>query len=135
MIRGGNLHIYEVFLKREGSKLIDSLRFVRLGFDPFAFIFGILWALSNQLWFAALLQIAITVAIVLGVDHFDLATSTRYVLELGLHVWFGFAGPEFLSRSLKRRGYLSYDVVSGENTIRAEQRFLDRHTELHGIAV
>lgn len=129
------LHIYTVHVKPgKNASQAEQIRFVAEGFNWMAFLFSTLWALYHRLWLMAGFIIAANILLALGVERAGLDMLSLSVLQLGLQVWVGFHGNDFLRARLKRDGYITYAIVSGENKMRAEQRFFDRHAELlaHG---
>lgn len=123
------LRIYTVHLKPGDTTSIDQLRFVSEGFNFYAFVFNLfgisLWGLYNGMW-----RFTFLVALIYGVIYALLfqemiSIITFYVLQFGVRLWMGLVANDFLRAHLKRQGYITYALVSGENEIRAEQRFFD----------
>jgi hypothetical protein len=125
------LHIYTVHIKPERKAgQASDIRFVEEGFSWMAFVFSTLWALYNRLWLMAGLIIALNVLMMMVAETIRLDVISLSILQLGFQVWIGFHGNDFLRSALRKRGYVTYALVSGENTMRAEQRFFDRHHEM-----
>ena len=126
------LKIYTVHLKAgESATSIEQLKFVSEGFNFYAFIFTIFWALYNQLWRFFALLLGLNAALAFAVYQFNLLGDvTVNILQFGLQLWVGFAANDFMRAHLKRKGYITYALVSGENEIRAEQRFFDNNHHL-----
>jgi hypothetical protein len=122
------LNIYTVHLKPDAKDEIERLRFISEGFNFYAFIFTIFWALYQRMWrFAAVVALLnATVAFALW-SAGELLPPTTNICQIGLQLWCGFAANDFLRAKLKRQGYITYALVSGENELRAEQRFFDQH--------
>lgn len=124
------LRIYTVHLKPgESTASIEQLRFVSEGFNFYAFIFTIFWALYNRMWRLAGLLLMLNLVVFLSTMQLELLDQqiTSSILQFGLQLWTGFSANDFMRAHLKRQGFITYALVSGENEIRAEQRFFDNN--------
>ena len=121
------LNIYSVHIRPSDIGHPDRIRFVREGFSFYGFAFGALWALYHGLWRVMFGLFAANVALGVIAEMFALDAFSLMILQLGLQCWFGFAAHDCLRRQLERKGYVMTALVSGENRMRAEQRFFDRH--------
>ena len=122
------LRIYTVHLKPDEKDEIDRLRFVSEGFNFYAFIFTIFWALYNRMWRFAGILLLLNASLALLLWEFgELGPPTQNICQIGLQLWVGFVGNDFLREKLKRDGFITYALVSGENELRAEQRFFDQN--------
>ncbi len=125
-----SLKIYTVHLKPDESDEIGRLKFVSEGFNFYAFILTIFWALYNRLWkFSAVLLLLNAVAAMILWQFDSLFPPTTNIIQIGLQLWCGFAANDFMREKLKKDGYITYAMVSGENELRAEQRFFDQNAE------
>lgn len=121
-----SLSIYTVHTDPEAEEPLASTLFVREGFNPYAFIFTVLWVLYHRMWWVFVGLMAVDLMFYL-LAHFDFVNhSVIAVCRIFVQLWFGFHANDLLRWSLGRRGYLTRDVVSGESRTRAEQRFFDR---------
>lgn len=122
------LKIYTVHLKPNASDDIERLRFVSEGFNWYAFVFTLLWALYHQMWRFLGLLMLINVAFALLLWQFGgVSAETSGICQFGLQIWCGLLANDFLRAHLRRKGYITYALVSGENEMRAEQRFFDHN--------
>ena len=122
------LKIYTVHLKPDADNDIERLRFVSEGFNLYAFFFTIFWALYMRMWRFAGVLLLLNAAVALSLWSFgEFLPPTTNICQFGLQLWSGFAANDFLRAELRRRGFITYALVSGENELRAEQRFFDRH--------
>jgi hypothetical protein len=119
------LHVYTVH-RKIGSQSPDDLRFVREGFNFFAFIFTIFWALFHRLWVPALALFIVQAMLYSAEQQGWLSALSVMVCQLAVQVITGFLANDWLRAKLKTRDFLMVDVVTGDNKIRAEQRFFDR---------
>jgi hypothetical protein len=122
------LKIYTVHLKPDESDEIERLRFVSEGFNLYAFIFHIFWALYHRMWRFAGILIGINAVLVALLWSFgEFGPPTQNICQIGIQLWVGFVANDFLRAKLKRDGFITYALVSGENELRAEQRFFDQN--------
>ena len=124
------LRIYSVHLKPDEDDEIERLKFISEGFNFYAFIFTFFWALYNRLWkFSALLLMINGFAAALLWQFDVLFPPTTNIIQIGLQLWCGWVANDFLCEKLKKDGYITYALVSGENELRAEQRFFDHNIQ------
>lgn len=128
-----HMHIYTVHVREGEIDSLDNIRFVREGFNIFAFLFTVFWALYHRCWLLALSLFAANYALVALDQAQYLSEPSIGVIQLGINAVAGLVGNDYVRASLARRGYRLVDVVTGDNRVRAEQRYFDRH--LHGPGV
>lgn len=122
------LKIYTVHLKPDADEDIERLRFVSEGFNLYAFFFTIFWALYQRMWRFAGVLLLLNAALAFGLWSIgEMLPPTTNICQLGLQLWCGYAANDFMRAHLRRQGFITYALVSGENELRAEQRFFDRH--------
>ncbi len=121
------LHIYTVHTKADASSLADSVRFVREGFSVWAFVFTMLWAIYHRAWGFALLIVAANVVLFAAAEYSGLNEPSIAVLQLLFQFWVGFEAHDALRRALRRKGYITSALTSGESEVRAQQRYFDRN--------
>lgn len=121
------LSIYTVHLRPTDIGRPDKIRFVREGLCFNAVMWGGLWALTHGLWRAALCLCALYVVLGALAHAGSLDPTSTFILALGIQLCFGFSAHDLLRTRLTRKGYVMTALVSGENRMRAEQRFFDRH--------
>ena len=122
------LRSYVVMLNPSATEPMEELEFVREGFSFFAFLFTIFWALYHRCWHFAGVILLLNLLLVLLLQYSGFLTDDAVgVIQFGIQLWVGFEANNYLQNALRRRGYITYGVVSGENQTRAYQRFLDRH--------
>jgi hypothetical protein len=121
------IHIYTVHAKR-GYQAEENLPlFVREGFNLWAFLFTLLWAFYHRLWLVSALMLGFN-AIVMMLEQREIITSiSATVLLLAMQVITGFHGNDWLRSKLKKRGFITTGIVTGDSLIRAEQRYFERH--------
>ncbi len=128
------LNMYTVHMRPEGESLSDRITFVQEGFNLYAFIFTTLWALFNRLWGLTFMMAVANMSFIMLVELLELNMLSLMLLQLGLQFWLGFHANDFIRSKLAKRGYAMSAVVSGENKIRAEQRFFDTNAHLFHAA-
>lgn len=122
------LRIYTVHLKPDKENTIEQLRFVSEGFNFYAFIFTLFWALYQRMWRFAGIILLLNAILFLATWQIEaIGPVTVRICQIGLQLWVGLVANDFMRAHLKRQGFITYALVSGENELRAEQRFFDRH--------
>lgn len=121
------LKIYTVHQKQSYDYEGGDVTFVPEGFCVMAFLFTSIWALYHRLWLAAFLLLAANVGIVAVASVVELNDIGAGILQLALQIWFGFAARDMLRARLKRDGFSTTAIVTGESQIHAERRFYDLH--------
>ncbi len=104
--------------------------FVKEGFNWYAFLFTLVWALWNRMWWVALglvgVQAALNVAIWLtGLNEFG-----QTVISLGVAILFGTLANDLYRWTLERKGFDVSSVVVGPNADEAMVRFFDHNPDL-----
>ena len=100
---------------------------VKEGFSWPAFFLSGLWALFHRMWLWA--AVLITANIFLGfiLSFSGVEPFSQGVMSFGFAVVIGYIGNDLRRRSLARRGYRSFGIVTGDNLSTAERRFLDNN--------
>lgn len=120
------LHIYTVHLKPHDPAPHETAEFIKEGFSLWAFLFTWMWALYHRMWWIAVGFVAIEGAIGLAIYEGLLGENRAGVLRLGVQVLIGMLGNDMRRWQLKKRGFITADIVSGDSDLVAEQRFFDR---------
>lgn len=118
-------HLYTVHVKPASGDAPEDIIFVREGFNFWAFLFTVFWAVFHRTWLFALVCLAWGLLLSLAGNAQIMSAFSLGVLQLGISVIFGYMANDELRESLTRRGYTQQFMTSGENKIRAEQRFFD----------
>lgn len=123
-------HIYTVHVKPAAGNKPQDIVFVREGFNIWAFVFTVLWALYHRTWLFA--AVCLAWGLVLGmISREQIFHSVSFgLLQVGISAIFGYMANDELRENLKKRGYTQEFVATGDNLIKAEQRFFDRHASL-----
>lgn len=94
----------------------------------YAFIFTVFWAIYHRMWRFALLLLLLNAGVAGALYAADvLFPPTTNICQIGLQLWVGFVANDFMRTHLQRQGFITYALVSGENELRAEQRFFDQN--------
>lgn len=124
---GRGMKIYTVHVKPGVGPTQEKPKFVREGFNLYAFMFTGLWLLSQQIWSHAILillaQFAIGVCEGLGI----LSGANAVVMLLGIQMVVGLEGNDWLRARLSRQSYVLMDVSAADSLLRAEQRYFERY--------
>lgn len=118
--------IYTVHINPSKVNALEKAIFIREGFNFFAFIFGVFWALYHQMWWLAVC-LAVVVASFAAAEEFKLLdTITLAILQLAFNLIIGYQANDLRRAALVRSGYVMSDVVVSDNELRAQQRYFDR---------
>ena len=120
------VHARPFWKVNEDDAADQSIALVREGFDWFALVFPLLWALWHRLWLVA--AVFAVSAVVLNLAVTLLAVADLYVslLSSGILIWIGFEANDLRRWSLRRSGWRELGIISGRNRNEAEWRFFDR---------
>ncbi|MCI5050115.1 MAG: DUF2628 domain-containing protein [Rickettsiales bacterium] len=124
-----SLKLYTVHVRPNDDDGGDDIRFVPEGFSFLAFFLNGFWAIYHRLWAMLAIFVVVNAAIGLGVQYLGLNPISLIIMQLGLQLWMGFEGYDFLRKRLRKDGFITSAIVSGETKARAEQRFFDSHSE------
>jgi hypothetical protein len=97
--------------------------FVRDGFYVWGFLLSVLWMLRHRLWLVALLFVALTVLIEIGLRYAGVNVGLRSLVMLALSFLVGLEGATLRRWTLALKGYMQVGVVIADNREDAEQRF------------
>lgn len=122
----GNPCIYTVHINPAEERPWESPRFVREGFNLWAFAFGAFWAFYHRLWLVALVYIAAEVGLQAVAEEMGLHPLSLAALQLGMQLIFGFLADELLRQKYRAEGYIIGDIVTGASPVAAQQRYFER---------
>ncbi len=97
--------------------------FVRDGLYVWGFLLSVLWMLRHRLWLVALLFVALTVLIEVGLRWAGVGVALRSLVTLALCFLVGLEGATLRRWTLALKGYTPAGVVIADNREEAEQRF------------
>lgn len=118
--------IYTVHINPSKTNALEKAVFIREGFNFFAFIFGVFWALYHRMWWLAIC-LAVVVAFFGAAEELKwLDTITLAILQLAFNLIIGYQANDLRRAELSRRGYIMSDVVVSDNELCAQQRYFDR---------
>lgn len=122
-----NLHIYTVHVKPGYRPGEDEPLFIREGFNIWGFLFTLMWAFYQRLWLIGSIILTFNICVGLLRSHGFITEGSSFVILLGSQAFIGFQGNDWIRDRLKRQNYITAGIVSGENLLRAEQRFFDHY--------
>ena len=118
---------YTVHIKPDAASPVETAVFVKDGFHLWAFAFGILWALYHRLWTMALIYLLFNVALGAAGERLGISDAGLGIAQLGFQAAMAYLADEFRRANLKKRGYITADIVAAETALRAELRFFERY--------
>jgi len=109
----------------KGQNAPDPARFtfVRDGFYVWGLLLPMLWMLRHRLWLVAVLFVAASVLIELGLRYAGVTSGWRLIVFIALAVLVGLEGATLRRWTLNRRGFTNVGVVVADNQDDAERRF------------
>ncbi len=118
--------VYSPAFDGDPATAFDRARAIRLGFAPWALVFGPLWLLANQLWLALAAWIAGAALVEVAVGQGGLGPAAATTLYWLAAVFLGFEGRNLQGAALARAGRPLVDLVEAADEQDAEYRFLAR---------
>lgn len=100
---------------------------VREGSAWGALLFGPLWLAAHRAWVPAVLALAAVILIPATASPTSAAASI-----VALAVWLGFFGHDLCRRSMRRRGYTLFEIVTACHQPDALAKLLNRRSDLAG---
>jgi hypothetical protein len=115
---------------RKGENAPDPARFafVRDGFYVWGFLLSVLWMLRYRLWLVAVLFVALTALIEVGLRYAGIGTGWRALIFAVLSFLVGLEGATLRRWTLSLRGFTPAGVVIADNREEAERRFFHNWT-------
>jgi hypothetical protein len=101
----------------------DKVVLVREGFDAWALLLTVVWALWHRLWVVASLLFAAFVAIAVAEDWYHWHWGISLAAETGLAMVFGFEASRFRVQSLQRAGYRLTGLIQASSAAAAELQY------------
>jgi hypothetical protein len=103
----------------------DRFRFVRDGFNFWAFLFGPIWMLYRRLWLVLIGYIAIAVVLHAGLLLLGARPGAIFAAQFLLAILIGLEAGTLQRWTLERRGWRTVGVVAAHRAEEAERRFFD----------
>lgn len=119
------MKLYTVFIPQRANAQ-DAAVFVKEGFNGYAFVFGIFWAIYHRIWKLVLLIVLFNAMMVYMGNRELFSPLSLAVMQAGFQAIIGLHANDWLRSKLKSRGYVFADMVSGTSLPRAWQRYFDR---------
>lgn len=127
------LHVYTVHINPSLPHPYEEAQFVEEGFSWKAFMFTAIWALCNRLWLFSFVILAVNLLILTIPLHAVNAAGILFIV-LAWNMIIGHMGNDFVRKKLKKDGFITADIVTGDSLLRAEQRFFDRYFPYNNAA-
>jgi hypothetical protein len=117
--------IYTAYEKPDLAEPADRLVLVREGFSIWAFLFTVLWLISERLWLATIGYLALIVVIIQAGEQFGASPISLALAQLFVQLLLGFSAYDLKRWTLTRRGYHFTGIVTAENELNATRRYYD----------
>lgn len=121
-----SLKIYTVHIHPDMSHAQERPIFVREGFNVWAFLLTVFWALYHRLWWVAGFVVLANIIVGMIGELQLLSTVSVVLLQLAIQVVVGLCGNDWLRTRLQQKGYILADITAGDSVLRAEQRYFER---------
>lgn len=121
------MKIFTVHIRADAKTPYENPIFIKEGFNLWAFIFVWGWALYRKLWLVAGLLLLVEVILRLLAHNGLISGLTGTLLGLCVQVLLAFHANDLHRAQLRRKGYITSDIVTSDNEIGAEQRFFERY--------
>ncbi len=129
-----HLRVYTVHINPTDLHPYEKAEFLKEGFNCFAFVFTGFYALYKRLWWSAFWIFFFNLMLSIAYQRGWLHAQSVAAVNLGFQVFIGYQANDWIRERLRRRGYIVADLTSGENALRAEQRFYDRFAASHSLS-
>lgn len=123
----GHLKSYTVHVRPEGAHPYQDPVLVREGFSLFAAVVPLLWALLNRLWMLALGLAVLSLVLEQLEEAAVLTDIGSLIIAVTVSVLLGYLACDLKRALLRRKGYVTADIVVATNEMAARQRFYERH--------
>ena len=118
--------IYTVHEKDDALEPTRRTVLVREGFSFWAMLFNLFWLLAHRCWRMSAIYLVMLIAVTEAGRAAGFNHQAVMLLQMGLHVWLGFAGNDCRRAALARSGYEEIDIVCAESELLAARRYFDR---------
>jgi hypothetical protein len=118
------MKVYTVYLKANTNPLEDA-EYIAEGFSWKAFILSFFWLLYHKLWLQGIAYVVISLVIQELANAEVISSMAETVFYIGLALYVGFAGRDFLRKKLETEGYKFVEVVIAKSIDEAEYKFID----------
>jgi hypothetical protein len=124
------LYTVHVPVSAESGKLaFERAKFVRDGFNGWAFVFSTFWCVWHGMWLAAAAVIALS-ATLFGVGRvLGLPLEAQFLLQFVFAVLLGLEAPNLRRFMLNRRGFVDAGAIAAADEDEAESLFFARAPE------
>lgn len=119
--------IYTVHIKPDSKNPYENAVFIGESFNIWAFVLNVAWAFYHRLWLLAAGLIVFKVLLQYAISHLGFSPIHGIIVELGIQVLLGFHANDLRRANLRKKGYITGDIVVGNTLVAAEQRFFERH--------
>jgi hypothetical protein len=124
------MRIYSAHVKALVADPDKDVELVKEGFNWYAALFSVIWALWNRMWLVALGFVVVEVVASAVLTLLGVGDLVQSVVSVGIAVLFGFLGNDLRRWTLTRTGFQDRGVVAGQNHEAAMLRFFDHHPDL-----
>ena len=121
------MRIYTVHIHPKKKRPHENPIFIEEGFNWFAFLFHWMWALYQRVWSVAIAVLLLNVLFAYANMSQWLHPISVTAMQLGLFFIMGTHGNDLRREALKKRGYITSDIVTSDNLVGAEQRYFERY--------
>lgn len=129
------MRIYTVHIDPKKPQPFETPIFIEEGFCWSAFLFQWVWALYQRLWAMAVSIIGFNLLLTYCSTHGFIHPISVSAIQIGFLVMIGFSANDLRRDQLRKRGYITTDIVTSDNLVGAEQRYFERYfSQKHSAA-
>lgn len=119
-------HIYAVYVKPGAAPDKERPVLIKEGFNLYAFLFGIFWALYHRLWWPLVMIFAFNLAMMYGGRLGLLSQESLAAIQMGFQLLVGLHANDWRQTKLRRKGFRLADIAAADSELKAEQRYFER---------
>lgn len=127
------MRIYTVHINPSKKHPYETPIFIEEHFNLFAFIFREFWAFYHQIWSVGIALLGFRFLSVIAVQQHWIGMIPMSAISFGVMLWVAYSANDLRREKLKRQGYITVDIVTGDNLVGAEQRYFERYFAVNRI--
>lgn len=125
------MKLFAVYVKENHGNFMENAVFVKQGFSFYAGAFQFLWSIYHRMWLTSVLLFALSLFTTYLDTSGILSEDALTVFSMGMIIFIGLCAPDWLEKSLQRRGYKIFDIIGGKNLYEVQKQFYDGYLKHH----
>lgn len=120
------MKIYTFHINPDVSESLEAPKVIPESFNFSAFAFGAFWTMVQRHWPATLLLIVINISIGVLYSNLGLSMGTVSAANFLVLFYLGMIAPDLKREVLRRKGYVTADVIAARNLDEARLRYFSK---------